>query len=268
VKEVIRPIVVTHGRAGRVTAHKHIANLWLCCPEGQVDAYVDAHPEFEDRVDPYPDELAGNLLKVRKWTYKFDSAFEVDDDLIGMYRVYRRPAAWKKATLSPERAYEQIQATAVLADQLGAQLFGYAAHANPVTFNGLRPFKFGGYGPGGATGALPGYKGFLPDDERVAVGLDHWHKLINACFHRYCLYDLRFACAFKDTYVGVGGTAAERGKKAFEGGKDLEEQATDFLIEMFGNDVVQRSDTTYNPSGVTKKMKNSGRRRIVLPYKV
>ena len=271
-KELVRCIIVSHRRAGKVLSHKRVANCWLCCEESQVPAYVAAHPEFEDRVMPHPDGL--DLLETRQWLVDNapENRFEIDDDALGIYRIYRRPGSWKKAMMSRDLAYELIQSTAYLTKELGAFLFGFSSHAHPLTYNGLRPFGFGGYTPGGAVGSLDGLKFHYPTakedpDHASAMGLDYWTCLINAQNHRYAFYDRRFAFGFAGTYVSAGGTAVERGKRFGPDGDDPEVAATKFLQRMFGTDVI-KSVVDEAGTSLTKHKRNAGRRRLEMPYKV
>ena len=208
-KELVKVICPTHKRAGKVKTHKRIANLTLTCEERQVPAYTAAYPDVP--IEPHPDDL--DLMQTWQWVMdKWPGHFWIDDDLLGIYRVYRRPGAWKRAVLSPDRAYELIQRTAETAERLGAYLFGWGKHAHPLTFNGLKPFRLGGYSPGGAYGLLPGHKIYASDDPAIAMASDHWLCLLNAYHHRYAWYDCRFAAGFDATYIGVGGASEERGK--------------------------------------------------------
>jgi hypothetical protein len=146
---------------------------------------------------------------------------------------------------------------------MGAYLYGFGSHANPITYNPFNPFKFGGYTPGGATGHLREDKLFYPSTT-LPVG-DYWICLLNAYYHRYAFYDLRYAFAFKQTYTGAGGMAEFRFNATSDVTDDPEIEATRWLRRKFGKCIQVKH---VDPRGPTKHNRNRGARTIVLPYKV
>lgn len=254
----VRTLILSHKRAGSVTTHRRVANCELVVPESQADAYALAHPELP--IITHPDSLKGMAAK-RQWSYeRFGDQMQLDDDMIAIFRIYRRQGGWKKSVLGPARAYEVIQQVGETAREMGAYLFGFGSHANPMTYDALRPFKMGGYTPGGALGLLAGSKLSFP--EHWVLGQDHWICLLNAYYHRYCFFDCRFAAGFNETYVRPGGLSEFRAPGA--DGIEPEVAATAKLRQHFG-DAVRTS--SYGSSVVTKRGKNPGRRQIHLPFK-
>jgi hypothetical protein len=267
VEKLVEVVCASHRRAGMVTAHKAVANAWLTVEERQVDEYATAHPELAARIVPHPDDLTFE----ETWTFvmeRWPSHFWLDDTLAGIFRNYRKPKAFKPAVMSAERAYELVQRTADVARQLGCYLFGFATHANPGTYHGLRPFRFGGYGVGGAYGLLEGHKIRSTKMPFVAsLGRDHYMCLLNAYHHRFAYYDCRFAAGFRGTYRNRGGLAVERGR--VEEGEVGEVVATRNLQKLFG-DAVKPVTLTPAAAGVkafTSHDRNPGRREIVIPYR-
>jgi len=254
-------VIMSHKRAGAVTTQRFVSNCLLCVPESQAAGYAKAHPQLEQLV--HPDSVIGLWAK-REWVRReLGDHVQLDDDCIGCYRVYRSLAGWKKSVLGPDRAYELIQMTADRARKLGAYLFGFAAHAKPLTYNGLKPFRFGGYTPGGCLGVLEGAKFWWPTDTDLADGDDYWVCLLNAHLHRFCFFDRRFAFAFKDTYVGAGGLAEFRAGS--DGQAEMKDGVLEYLQKAFGDRVVVRN---YDKGNVaTKKIKNPARRSIKMPYR-
>ena len=148
------PIILSHRRAGTVRTHRHVACCRLAVAEWQAEAYAAKHPQLPQIV--HPDRVVGLPAK-RQWLLERQGdQMQLDDDCIGIFRIYRRKGSWKKGMLGPERAYELIQQTGETARSLGAFLFGFDSHAHPLTYDALRPFRFGGYSPGGAIGLLAG----------------------------------------------------------------------------------------------------------------
>jgi len=255
----VRCLILSHKRAGRVMTHRYIANCEIVVPESQAEEYAKKHPELPQIV--HPDSVVGAWAK-RQWMLDLGvDQIQLDDDLIGIFRIWRHKGTRKKAVMSAERAYDLIQQTGDTARQMGAYVFGFASHANPMTFNGLRPFKFGGYTPSGAVGILKGSKLWFPTDTTLP-GVDYWICLLNAYYHRYAWYDCRFAAGFHNTYWGEGGMTEFRAPRD---GREPEIEALVHLRKYFG-DAIQAA--SMKPSAATERVRNPGRRKIVLPYRV
>ena len=251
-------IILSHKRAGRVTTHRYVAGAKICVPKSQADEYAQFHPKKALVV--HPDSVVGLFAK-RQWVYKkFKNVMMLDDDSRGLRRVYIQKDApiHKRRTIQcrPDRAAEIVQATARTAKRLGAFLFGFASHCNPLTYYPSRPFSFGGYTPGGSLGLLAGSKLYWPKKCTLPVD-DYWVCLLNAFHHRYAYYDRRFAWSFAETYRGLGGLA----EFLPDGSEDA---GTEFLVRQFGGDIVVRLRT---PKSVTKREYNPSPRKIRLPWR-
>lgn len=254
----VTTVILSHKRAGRVTTHRYVSGAQLCVPESQADQYAKFHPA--DRLLVHPDSVVGLCAK-RQWLYKqVGNVMMLDDDSTGLYRLYYpRGGATsnrRRFRCSAERAADIIQATARTAKALGAYLFGFASHCNPLTYYPTRPFVFGGYTPGGSVGLLEGADLWWPDDCVLPVD-DWWICLLNTYKHRYAFYDRRFAWAFRLTYRGQGGMAEFRHEGA-------EREATEYLVRYFGGDIVVPKHT---PPSVTRRKFNPSPRRIRLPWR-
>lgn len=245
-------VIISHKRAGRVTTHKHIAGCLLCVPESQVGAYAEHHDKAS--IVSHPDSVYGCGWK-RQWTYeKFGDLMMMDDDSIGMFRVWRSTGSLRKAVVDPETAREVCVRTFETASQFGAYLFGFGSHANVLTYKPNRPFRFGGYTPSGALGMRAGSKLFWPRDQRLCT--DYWICCLNAHFHRHSFYDHRFAFGFQQTYTGQGGLAEFRYPTA-------ELEGTQMLKRAFGPVIVEK-----RRSSATPRQKNEHGRSIQMPYPV
>jgi hypothetical protein len=248
-------IILSHKRAGKVTTHTQIAGCKLCIPEAQVDAYEAAYPNVE--LVPHPDDVIGLWAK-REWvrTHHGDHV-QLDDDMVCIFRLYRPAGGWKRVSLSPSRAAELIDRTCETAEKLGAFLFGFGQHAHPLTYNALRPFRFGGYTPGGCLGLREGSRLWWPTDLSLPDGDDFWICLLNAHLYRYSFFDRRFAAGFRGTFVAAGGLQEFRDQASWD-------DVVVYLQKMFGSDVVRRDHAA--PDRATKRIRNPSRRSIVLPY--
>jgi hypothetical protein len=258
-------ICSSYKRAGRVTTHKIVDGIKLYVPESQAEEYQAVYPSIP--VVTHPDRLIGIDAKRQWWHDQHPKAdtFHLDDDIIGMYRIWRRVRGWKKSTVSPDLIPDLIEQAADTAREMGAYLFGFESHANPMTYDALRPFRFGGYITMGAYGMLKGSKVKLLYDTGTVRPLpigDYWLCCLNAYYHRYAFIDGRFAFGFQKTYSGPGGAAFQR--EPIDG-VDAEVLATRFLKRHFG-DAIQEASLKGNAA--TSRVRNTGRRRIVLPYHI
>ena len=249
----VQPIILSHKRAGSVTTHKHVANCKICVSESQSEEYAKAHPELEQIV--HPDSVVGIWWK-RQWVKELvGDHVQFDDDALGCVRVYRPQGVqgWKKGVMSPGRTYELIQATADRARKLGAWMFGWGQHLRPLTYNGLKPFRFGGYTPSGALGILEQAEWSWPTDVVMGDGEDYWACLMHAHVHRYSFLDKRFTFAFRGVEHRAGGQNEFR---IDEGGTAAsEERALVMLQRAFGK------STIFVPGD------DRARRQIKLPYR-
>jgi len=250
----VQILILSHKRAGRVTTHRHVSNAQICIPESQAASYRQHH--LDETLVMHPDSVVGLPAK-RQWVYeKFGDVMMLDDDSMGLLRIYRKANSLRKALCSADHCYEIIQRTAATARDMGVYLFGFGSHANPVTYNPFKPFRMGGYSPGGAMGMLAGSKLWFPTDTTLPLD-DYWICLLNAYYHRFAFYDSRFAFGFRETYTGQGGMSEFRQD-------DAEQQATDYLKKWFGDAVVKKRG---RPS-VTKVQRNRGGRSITIPWLV
>lgn len=250
-------IIVSHKRAGRVLTHKYIARAKICVPESQQAEYVKHHPA--DALLVHPDAVIGLPAK-RQWIIEnVQNVFMIDDDSMGMQRIWR-PQGRKgiAALMKPDEARSAIEQCAATARELGAYMFGFNSHCAPMTYNGFRPFRFGGYTPGGAFGILEGSKLWFPNNTTLPID-DYWICLLNAYLHRYAWYDCRFAFAFKDTYIGRGGMAEYRAD-------DAEAKATEYLKRYFGEAIQPKTVNRNKNRQTTKTERNRSARTMVVPW--
>jgi hypothetical protein len=252
------PIIIpSHRRAGRVTTHRAVADALICIPESQKADYLEHHDEGQ--LLAHPDSVVG-LPNKRQWIIeRFGSVFMCDDDILSFKRIWR-PAGYrlKRSTLTPVEARNVIETVAETAKELGAYLFGFASHCSPMTYNGWRPWTFGGYIPGGAFGILKGSKLWFPVTTLPCD--DYWICLWNAYVHRYYWCDCRFAAAYAETYTGVGGAAESRMNEG-------ERKTYEMLRRAFGKACQRKTCNTYANRKTTKREMNEWGRIICLPWK-
>ena len=221
------PIVVpSHRRAKDVLTTRAIAHAILCVPATQAAEYREHNPGVELLV--HPDTVIGLPMK-RQWIHEqVGDVFMADDDVRHMLRRFRLPGR-----LPPELAWEVIQATARVARQAGAYLFGFAPDANPKNFTDFYPFDPAGYVYGQAFGIFAGSPLRWIDDPDLRTVDDFWISGLNAYHNRIAWKDRRFAFATRPVCKTPGGQAEFR---TVEG----EARATAALRAYFGSAIQPR----------------------------
>lgn len=177
----------------------------LCVPESQREEYEAAHPGIELLV--HPDDVKG-LAPKRQWMYEqMGSLFMVDDDCTDLRRLYDHESS--NTRCDADEAYEIIQATADMADQLGAKLWGLASNAIGRNFAAPHPFRTSGYVNGMSMGLFPDTRLHFPDDPHCTAE-DYYISGLNAFYNRFIWADDRFGFHQQKTFANPGGQAEYR----------------------------------------------------------
>jgi len=225
----VKIVIPSHKRADRVKTAAIVEGAIICVPKSQEAAYRRHNPESE--ILPHPDEIVG-LAPKRNWIYqKCGDVMMLDDDLTRFSRLYLEANSLQVSRVTPDQAARIIQQTAYTAKQLGAYVFGFSSVADARNFKPQKPFRFTGYCNGSSFGMLKNSRVFF-HKEAVAVE-DYFASLINAYYHRYAFFDLRFGFVQQKTFKSLGGQAEFRSKKS-------EEQDYRLLRRMFGEVIQQR----------------------------
>lgn len=200
------PIVVpSHDRAGRVTAFGAITNIVLCVAEGQEADYREAYPNTELLV--HPDAVKGISPK-RQWIYEqVGDVFMTDDDVTDLRRLHDPDA--KTSRCEPDEAWEIVQITASVADELGAKLWGLANNAIGRNFAAAHPFRTSGYVNAMSMGLFKDRYLHFPEDP-YCVAEDYYISALNAHYHRFIWADDRFGFHQTDTFHNLGGLSEYR----------------------------------------------------------
>lgn len=196
------PIVVpSHRRAGAVRAFDAVLDPVLCVAEDQYKNYKDLYPSAA--IEAHPDSVVG-LAPKRNWMLKhFGDHFSLDDDVSEMRRIYDPDAPPK---MSAEEATDVVQATAEMAREVGAKLWGFSNYPMTYTFDVFKPFKTTGYVNGFAMGIFTDGLLRFPEESDF-MGSDYFVSALNAYHHRYIWLDTRFAFAQHGTFRNPGGQA-------------------------------------------------------------
>ncbi len=212
----MRMFILSHKRADRVKTKKIFPSAALVVPASQEDDYRKYNPETEIIV--HPDSVVGISPK-RQWVYsKFGDQVQLDDDIIGVHRMYRA-AGQGKMKLTPVEAEALMHDLYHVAKEAGAKLWGLNCVSNPMHYAGERPIAFNKFIKGGCIGIMRDENLFFID-ENYFIGEDAWICLLNAHFNRYSFIDMRFSMTFDTTEYAQGGCAdfrtEERRREAYE----------------------------------------------------
>jgi len=214
--------IVSHKRADSVRSAHVVAGAKLCIPVGQLAEYEAA--DYGIEIVTHPDEVVG-LSPKRNWMLDtYGDHFVMDDDIKGLRRIYDQDL---EPHLSPDDAYEAIQATAYVARQVGAKLWGFSNYPMTYTYDVFKPFKTTGYVNGMSFGIFADSKLRFPDDPHSVVE-DFWVSAINAFHHRYIWQDTRFAFEQVKTFRQIGGVSDYRTM-------DKEREDYEMLVRYFGD---------------------------------
>lgn len=225
----VKIIIPSHKRADRVKTAAIVPGAIICVPKAQEDAY--RRHNLQSEICPHPDEVVG-LSSKRNWIcQKFGSVMMFDDDLTRFSRLYLEANSLRISRVTPQETVAIIQQTAYMAKQLGAFVFGFSSVADARNFKPQKPFRLCGYCNGSSFGLLRGSRVFFHKDA-IAVE-DYFASLVNAYYHRYAFFDLRFGFVQQRTFKNLGGQAEFRNTRT-------EERDSQFLRRMFGDAIQQR----------------------------
>lgn len=252
--EIVRVVIPTYKRAGRVSTMQHFGGCCLCVSKAEAPEYREQYENVE--IVEHPDSIRGYSPKAQWILDKFGSVFLLDDDLTGLIRKYHPKGGGYDSKVDRDTAYHLIQATASIAKQMGAFLFGFSHVPNPLTYHGFTPYRLKGFIQGGACGYLAGSK-LAFDTKNCVAASDYWMSCLNAYWHRYCFVDERF-CVVDDgtTFANSGGVAEYRNL-------ETEEEDVRQLRIAFG-DVIQKKQKA--PPEVKKNLVNPFEKTIHLPF--
>lgn len=235
---MIRIVIPSHKRAGRVKAHTWLPGALICVPESQHDDYAKYH--VESSLVCHPDSIIG-IAQKRQWIYdNLADCMMVDDDCKGFYRIYDHQKFRREKRVSPERTIEIVNQTADLARSMGAHMFGWGHSVNPLHYDEFRFMRFG-HGVTQAVGWLRGAKFHWP---KITLECeDQYVNLLNAFYHRYMLIDKRFCFQFDLTPDLAGGMLEFRRANALSHHRESYE----FMVRNFGSDVLQTVEKSPDP---------------------
>lgn len=250
------PVVIpSMSRAAQITTHKVVCDAVICVPESQQQAYKEHCPNNE--VLPHPDALKGLPAK-RAWiNERFDTVFQIDDDITGMFHMGTPPTE-KQLFYTPQQVSAIIQATYETALEMGCFVFGFNNVADVRMYNPLRPVQHTGFIPSGYIGFINWKASGLFYNPKAYMVDDYWIICLNAYYHRYLFRDNRYGFKEVKNRNNAGGQAAFRNW-------DNEKQAYELLKKYFGDVVRLKPDSSYKRAA-GKSNRHPYERMLVFPF--
>jgi hypothetical protein len=232
----MKKVIVSHKKASRVTTPKYVKDCAICVPESQKEEY-EKYNDVE--IITHPDSVVG-LSPKRQWIVdNIGDCFQLDDDIIGVHRVYT-PAKYHKTKLEANEISDYIDDLYHLCLENKFYLFGFNRTSSPVGFTGAEPITFNKYITGGAFGLIKTDELFFPDYPTF-VGEDYWISALNAHFHRRSFIDQRIAFSFANTEANTGGVADYRTEQK-------RKKTYLYLKKHFGNAIIPKKVTPLKKS--------------------
>lgn len=217
----------SYKRADDLKIRKWFPGVWLCIHEFEWDYYADVAD------DPYghimPDDLKGNMAKVRNWILdnaEEDVVIMIDDDVKGLYRVEDRK--WEQ--LSLEEVKEKCQQWAQEAYHLGTPLFGVNTNNDRGSYREYSPISF-------LSPILGSFFGIIKEgndirfDERLSLNEDFDYYLQVIRKHHKALRWNKYH--YKAAHIkGLGGCCSYRTTEE-------EKRQAEIMLRKWGSDVVR-----------------------------
>lgn len=245
---MIKLIIVSHKRPAYVTTTRYVKDAIICVPNSQKKIYEEYNKNIE--IIGHPDEIIG-LSPKRQWIYKtFGDVFFLDDDVIGVNRVY--VGKGEEYKLKPHEITNWINDIYNLCKEINVKLFGFESNPNLIGYSGAKPFLMNKYITGGAFGILEDKNLYFPDIPNF-VGEDYFINALNAYYNRMSFIDGRIAFNFKKTERNIGGCSDYRTEEE-------RKYAYIYLKKCFGNAIVPKIKNNQ------KKMVNKYEKTLIIPY--
>lgn len=203
----IKIVIPSFGRAERVYSRNIVKDAIICVPESQFSVYAECNPNSE--IVCHPDSVKG-LVPKRNWmVQKFGELFMLDDDVIGIQKVYGSLEESSKVCKDADVNTRRILELYDMAKCFGVSLFGFSPNFGPNFYNEFKPIRLDSKITGCAYGVIKSPNTWWPEDLKVKE--DFWISGIVKFTERIVLTDNRFYAMQRDTFdSGGGGLSAIR----------------------------------------------------------
>lgn len=163
--------------------------VWVA--ESEYNDYLQANKGFENNIISVPNEVQGNLCRIRNYILdceleKNDVVLLIDDDMKSIGR-FERLGNWgyNEFILSESEVYEMLEHYSMLCDEFGFKFWGIMCNKDAMSYMQTTPFGTISYIGGPFQCFLKGNP--LRYDERLPLKEDYDMTLQNCNKYRGCL---------------------------------------------------------------------------------
>ena len=207
--------------------------VWVAQREYQ--DYLDANPEFTDNIIPVPDNVQGNVCRIRNYILNNelmtnDVVLLIDDDLHKIERFEPNGMfGYEKFILSEEELYDMLERYSTLCDEFGFKHWGIMCNQDALSYRQTTPFSTVSYIGSPFSVFLKGNP--LRYDDRLPLKEDYDMTLQNCNKYRGCLRVNKYHYDCKQSKQ-KGGCATYRNH-------DREMEQLRLLQKKWGNKIVK-----------------------------
>lgn len=179
-------------------------------PASQEEQYREANPDTA--LLTHPDSVRGKAGKLNWFFDQFpeeDCVIFLDDDIEALVRCLYSPGEGGVQSKDPEHITAVLFHTAMLAQGMGAKLFGFAPSARHATMHRVfRPYMVSGFINGTCYGFMRGHG--LRFDQRLTAKADYDMSCQAIFKHRYVFRNDRYAWDTSQMFKASGGSTKLR----------------------------------------------------------
>lgn len=223
--------------------------VWVA--ESEYEKYIDANKGFEKNIISVPNEVQGNLCRIRN--YILDKEFAdgcevvciVDDDLRAVYRFEKAEGSlygYDKVKVEADEFMGFLYKYSVLCDDFGFKFWGVMCNADALSYRHSTPFSTVSYIGGPFQVHL---KNSLRYDERLPLKEDYDMTLQHCNIYRGCLRVNKFHYDAKQSQQ-AGGCASYRSY-------EREKSQLEALQKKWGKDIIKIDNAINHNAKKTKK---------------
>lgn len=222
--------------------------VWVA--EREAEEYLKANPGFEKNIIAVPNEVQGNLCRIRNYILdkelpNNDAVLIIDDDMQGISRFENVGTfGYKEVKISSDELLIVIEKYSGLCEEFGFKFWGLNCNYDKMSYRQTTPFSTVSYIGGPFQAFLQGNE--LRYDERLPLKEDYDMTLQNCNKYRGCLRVNSYFYNCKQSKQS-GGCATYRNY-------DRERQQLELLQKKWGERIV-KIDTGTN-SNTRKEYKN------------
>lgn len=175
----------------KVETLDYISTCKVWVAEREYKDYLEANPGREDNIISVPNEVQGNLCRIRNYILDNelkdnDVVLIIDDDFKSIGRfVNEGNYGYKEELLNEEQVYQMLEKFSILCDDLGFKFWGLMCNRDSLSYRQTTPFSTVSYIGGPFQCFLKGNE--LRYDERLPLKEDYDMTLQQCNKYRGCL---------------------------------------------------------------------------------